>query len=106
METEYNDSDELEERLAIIEESRTLEEIEIDGFRAKLSAAKALLTEQGEHVGLCDFCLGSDKLIHNKSILVENELTDYEGIQYKVDNEIPTFEICFHGKDISEDFNF
>lgn len=82
-----------------VSEEERLEREEVDGFKRKLEDAKALLKSTGQMVGLCEYCLGTDKIIANR-------MSGYSGIEYRVDNEIIVPIKCHHGEDITEGFGF
>lgn len=78
---------------------KTQAELDAEAFTKKLAESKLLIEAEGGNAGLCTFCFGTSKLYIQRA-------DGYEGIQYKVDNEIPSIQKCLHGKDITEDFPF
>ncbi len=71
---------------------KTQAELDAEAFAKKLADSKGLIEAEGGDAGLCSFCFGTDKLY------IQHE-DGYDGIQYKVDNEIPSIQRCLHGKD-------
>ena len=82
----------------------TNEEKELDDKIAKdffdlLEEARKLLSTEGGEVGLCEYCLGSDRVYIKKD--------GYTGVQGKEDNKIVTTIKCFHDAEATgEDLPF
>jgi hypothetical protein len=80
-------------------EEKQIAQSEADAFMKRLQESKAIIEAEGAHTGLCEFCYGTDYLYTRIA-------DDYEGIQFRIDNEIKTFMTCFHGNKIDKEFPF
>lgn len=68
---------------------KTQDEKDAEAFMKKLEDSKSIIQTEGGFAGLCEHCLGTEKAYITK------RSDDYEGIQYRIDNEIQQIVKCF-----------
>jgi len=90
--------DELMEQYLDDDTEKTAEQKETDAFMAKLEDAKSIIDSEGGFAGLCQHCLDTQKVYIRRD-------DGYEGIQYRIENELPQIVRCFHG-DVEEGMDF
>lgn len=79
---------------------KTQDEKDAESFMTKLEESRVLIQAEGGFAGLCEHCFGTEKQYVNK------RSDGYEGIQYRVDNEITQILKCFCGELPEEQFPF